>query len=1043
MSRYNKTFAPRAEKSEEQTIDDKEDEKKTESITDQDSKISLAKTEVTQITYGPFRNRAFRKIETGSARMELLESGPHVLILNQALNALGHKVPDNEVTFRDKSQIALINFQQKNGLTGSGIFDRETLLKMNEALENLHKMEETSSREKESQILPAADPPDEKVQISVGVVPTNIKSDQEFFEFLDIQVFGRIIDARWDIGNNTYKTYIGKETSCTVSVSSLKKHLGITDQQWEAMYKRKTSAKPNAAELRNFVKGHLKNREKAILEEINAIKKEAGALSEDKKQFIRDANSKIDYMQNRRILDLLKQLSDEEMADYKSKVSKETTDMAEIEESLKAYIETRDKNLKNQDELETVKTKLYGLEDLYKEYQDYQTLLIHNKPTHSGQRFTTSKIENERIARINTRNNAAKEKLTESLNKNGFKSILEFENLIESYERAFETETVRLGVEMLQHYKHTLYEERKKLNNNLFLDNLSQSIIESGAKENYKRGAQIKNNSKKVLEHGITYTDQQEYSLGQGKINNANKSISALASQTSVVNDPNFDKEEFAKISSPTDLKAFLQNYITSQNEKVDRVINNIKENPEHIYELDNLFQASYKKQHIEKGSIYDSIITAKHERLRNLKILLSICEGIFAIALIVVTWGAATPVVIAGGALSLAVSIDVAYDTIKEYKNNKEFHDVGLLSDDPSLVWVVIAIAGVALDAGSLAAVLRAAKPISLAAKAFNNAEDTTKALITLESDLLKIEGLEKKVRQNIIKQAKIQAQQKKILDGFVKARQLTYVTIPGLAKTGELLARAVFAIRKGIVTFDSFVAELKLAKLISETGLNPEELLLVKNAFEKARTLAKDEKLAIELEKALADNDLAKVRALMGEEIGRVNQPAGEFERYKTFNQNSDVPIKYSSDPRFNDLATDPAHSGSKAINPASRQEAMAGLEAESQGLIKGPIERGPAEIEFFDAYGSPFDVKTPPSRSSKVPVDMNHSVVGKSIQKELSGKPMFPNKITNELEKRKVILDCSYMNEIDHIALWKWLNSNLSSEELSRIIEINVKF
>ncbi|WP_241314379.1 peptidoglycan-binding domain-containing protein [Chryseobacterium arthrosphaerae] len=976
MSRHDKTFAPRAEKSEAQTNDNKEDEKKYEQISNQDSKISLAKTEVTQITYGPFRTRAFRKVETGSARIQLLESGPHVLILNQALNALGHKVDVNDDTFRDKTQIALINFQQKNGLTGSGIFDRETLLKMNEALENLHKMEETSSQQKESQILPASTPPDEKVQISVGVIPMNIQSNQEFFEYLDIQVFGRIVDATWDIGKNTYKNYIGKATSCTVSVSSLKKHLGITDQQWEAMYKRKTSAKPSAAELRNFVKEHLKNREKAILAEINAVKKEAAALSADKKQFIRDATSKIDYLQNRRILDLLKQLSDGEMADYKNKVSKETTDLAEIEESLKAYIETRNKNLKNQNELETVKTKLYGLEDLYDQYIKYTNI----SPT------TNIGTIKEPVIVDNPNHIAANKSLTQAMIANGFASIEEFQTYITRYENAFETETVRIGVEMLQQYKHTLYEEGKRLNNNLFLDNLSQSIIQSGAKENYKSGAQIKSDSKKVLEHGITYTDQQEYSLGQSKINSANKSISALASQTSLVNDPDFDKKEFAKISSPADLKAFLQNYIASQNEKVDRVINNIKENPEHIYELDNLFEASYKKQHIEKGSIYDSIITAKHERLRNLKILLSICEGIFAIALIVVTWGAATPVVIAGGALSLAVSIDVAYDTIKEYKNNKEFHDVGLLSDDPSLVWVVIAIAGVALDAGSLAAVLRAAKPISAAAKAFNNAEDATKALTTLESDLLKIEGLERKVRENIVKQAKIQAQQQKILDGFVKARQLTYVTIPGLAKTGELLARAVFAIRKGIVTFDSFVAELKLAKLISETGLNPEELLLVKNAFEKARNLAKDDKLAIELEKAIADNDLAKVKNLLdetekikGEKLSKANNSNKsklvEDSEEKNIQESSEIleDLKYDprEDTRFEELAREEGKNSAGDIAKA-QNEAEAILQAEYEGHIQNPkrpnVKGGDPDLDFKIDGPPPYkyaDVKTPVNR------------------------------------------------------------------------------
>jgi len=42
---------------------------------------------------------------------------------------------------------------------------------------------------------------------------------------------------------------------------------------------------------------------------------------------------------------------------------------------------------------------------------------------------------------------------------------------------------------------------------------------------------------------------------------------------------------------------------------------------------------------------------------------------------------------------------------------------------------------------------------------------------------------------------------------------------------------------------------------------------LLLLKNTFEKAKTLAKDEKLAAELEKAIAENDVAKVKSLLGE--------------------------------------------------------------------------------------------------------------------------------------------------------------------------------
>ncbi|MFY7813754.1 MAG: peptidoglycan-binding domain-containing protein [Chryseobacterium taeanense] len=726
--------------------------------------------------------------------IKFLDKGPHVLILHKALNKLGYKAVGNGSSFWKETKTALINFQQKNNITATGIFNRETLLKMDEVLvkgkdkkpkNNINGLQEASSEPKTSKSV------DDDSVVYTIVVAKNQKHN------------GKLIQTDEDLNH-----FAEQQMKLT---RHLKWEPKFTDEKVKDIV-----AKGGSVNYRISAKEH-------------TIEKETEALSPGKKQFIRNPTSAADYIQNTRILDLLKQLSEEEIADYKSKVSQETDNLTAIEESLKAYIKERDKKLKNRDELESVKTKLYGLEELYDQYIKYLGI----SPT------TNIGSIKEPIIVDNPMHSLAEKQLTEAMKANGFASIKEFEDYIRRYENAFETETVHIGVEMLQRYKHTLYQEEKKLNDTIFLDRLSQSIIKSGAKENYETGTSIKNSSKKVLEHGISYTDQQEYSLGQSKINNANKSISLLSSQTPLVNDPDFDKEEFAEISNRTDLKTFLNEYITSQNEKVDNVISNIRENPEHIYELDNLFKDSYKKQHIEKGSIYDRIITAKYDRLKGLEILLAICEGIFALALIVVTWGAATPVVIAGGALSLAVSIDVAYNTIKEYKDNKEFHDVGLLSDDPSLVWVVVAIAGVALDAAALGAVLKSAKPIAAAGKAFNEAEDTTNAIAKLESDLAKIEGLEERVQQNIVRQAKVEANLKSAmqearLEIFTANMMVNPNALPKLTKV------AYYAIKKGIIDFENFLLQLKAMKIIDTfEHLSAEEKLILKQAFEDGKAI------------------------------------------------------------------------------------------------------------------------------------------------------------------------------------------------------------
>ncbi|MDR6464725.1 peptidoglycan-binding protein [Chryseobacterium sediminis] len=142
MSRHKKTFAPRSGRSDKQKNNNKEDKEQQEQITDQDSKISLAKTEVTQITYDPFKNRAFSKVEKNGSFIQLFDKGQHIAALNNALNKLGHQTPENKNLFWNETKTGIINFQRKNNINASGTFNRETLLKMNKALQFLNSEKE-------------------------------------------------------------------------------------------------------------------------------------------------------------------------------------------------------------------------------------------------------------------------------------------------------------------------------------------------------------------------------------------------------------------------------------------------------------------------------------------------------------------------------------------------------------------------------------------------------------------------------------------------------------------------------------------------------------------------------------------------------------------------------------------------------------------------------------------------------------------------------------------------------------------------------------
>ncbi len=150
------------------------------------------------------------------------------------------------------------------------------------------------------------------------------------------------------------------------------------------------------------------------------------------------------------------------------------------------------------------------------------------------------------------------------------------------------------------------------------------------------------------------------------------------------------------------------------------------------------------------------------------------------------------------------------------------------------------------------------------------------------------------------------------------------------------------------------------------------------------------------------------------------KVNKAGGKADDYGTYNSNADVPQKYSSDSRFDDLATDPA---TGQTDSATRQEAMAGLEAESQGLLDGPISRdATGGAEFVDANGIDWDVKAPPGNFFTV------NSVGNSIKSELLNPGV------------KILFDATWIDDVQLGSLRTWLSNNLSASDLERIVEVN---
>lgn len=720
MSRHHKTFAPRTSWFEAQTLDNEEAEKKYEEISSQDATISLAKNEVTQLTHDLFNNRAFNKIEKNQSVLQFSNKGLHVETLNKALNELGYKTKKNETLFWNETKSQLMNFQRDHGVKASGILDAKTLLKMDEVLGKAGYEEKEKKTKKSSNILSSqlekakVNNPEDSDTITH---PITIAKNQKFN--------GKIIQTDEEL--NRFAEY----------------RMGITRElTWKPAYTKE--------QVKNIIdNGGTVNY--TISAKTNSIEKETETLSPNKKQFIRNAASSVDYIQNIRILDLLQQLSDEEIADYKNKVTEETNDLKTIEESLKEYIKNR--NLQNKEK--TTREKLQNqlskpeLSDLYKQYTNY----IKFKHSHENT-FYEPKDPNKVYFQ-----NALDKQLQDllaSLKANGF-TLESFKKLIKDYEIAFRKETVHIAEDSLIRYKHILFEQKKKLLEDTFLINLLEKIKTSKAEESYdesdKATPLFYDNKLSAAEREFKMKMEER---ARSKKAEGNAAIENLSSNTPLVKDNGFNKEGFAKVESKQELRSFLESYINDQEGNITKITAKLQSNQGlSIYGFASLLQKSKEQQGIAKDSIFDLIVTDKEDEESTKHIIEGLLIGVLAVALGLLSFGTGTvAVLLAAG--NFALGAYITYEEIEAYRTQLAAYKVNISDDEPNAVWVIIGVVGSVLD---VAAVARISKTLVKAGRTFEETKDIVQTRKILDDAKLDAKTKEKVIKALEQEKAKLKA--------------------------------------------------------------------------------------------------------------------------------------------------------------------------------------------------------------------------------------------------------------------------------------------
>lgn len=535
-----------------------------------------------------------------------------------------------------------------------------------------------------------------------------------------------------------------------------------------------------------------------------------------------------------------------QVADYASKVTGTTTDLDVFEASLDKYIAEMAARQKEAEEHEKVQTRLIGLEEIYKKYRLYKTLLKSGSAPGAG------------IVAIREAGKLRQE-IEKDLQPHGFAGLPDFEALIEKFEQGFEQESLNIAKDLLAKYAGTLYRESERYKNPSEVATLYQRLAGFRAQyAEFETNATIWNDYKKASEQGrLPGQGHLRPKIGPSEAEAARKKaetakaaaqsqIAGLSSAYPIFQeeglpvDRRIDKVTLAKASA-IELGGLLRGHVAKRMKAVDDARSEIEGRPELIYKMDKLMPQFYAQQGIRPGSIHDMILQDKMHEDAILKLVKGVALAIVAIALAVVSFGTATPAIVAAGAAIAGAGLGayMALEEYQQYTQEKKLADVGLI-DDPSMVWLIVAVVGATLDMAVAVKAVRALGPAAKALNAGGDLSDFTKAVRALEK-ANEIEGKIARAAENAAAARKGFAEASTELTRAMAGKVYSFpgpLADPDVYKAVVKMARQ--AIKTKIYDAQKFIEELKLARVRAGLGdLAPEELEKAKQAWEEAKAL------------------------------------------------------------------------------------------------------------------------------------------------------------------------------------------------------------
>jgi hypothetical protein len=485
-----------------------------------------------------------------------------------------------------------------------------------------------------------------------------------------------------------------------------------------------------------------------------------------------------------------------------------------------------------------VHDKLLGLDEIYKVYREYRTL---------------SMLPESDVLR---------DQLAQQLPRFGFATIEEFAAYVERFERSFAAGALRIALDLLGRYAATLAQEAQRYRDPLVVKGLYQRL--SGFRANqqlFRKNAPIWNDYAARANHeekqrglpgsggmaveGPTIVQMIAGANARAAKASAEGSIQLLAKDYPIFTEDGLppahriDKNQLAQVDEDQ-LMPLLLGHVATRSQAIADARAQLEADHALIYRLDRLMPRFYAELEIQPGSIHDQIVQDRIHADAMTKAVTGIVLALVAIALTVVSLGAATPAGVAAAASVGAASVNayMAYDESRQYTAQHALGHAGL-TDDPSVAWLALAIVGAGLDAAAAAKAVRALAP---AARALDAGGELARFTSTVDA-LARSRQLDDQIATAANRAAAARR-------GFTAAKgELTAALSKAYAFPGPftdpdvyraLVKMAAAKLREGSHSLSVFLAELKQARLAAHLAeLSPEELVKAKQAWADAQRL------------------------------------------------------------------------------------------------------------------------------------------------------------------------------------------------------------